>query len=316
MQPHDQDKYERLSLADKMLLEYKSILYKEKIQEDEALTRALECLYIPFCAWLVSQIKDKPLIVGINGAQGSGKSTLTKIIGALLEIGFNKKVVSFSIDDLYKTREQRYKLASDIHPLLATRGVPGTHDAKLGIDILTQLVSKSDFVLSIPVFDKSMDDRLPESLWNRVRGRCDIVLFEGWCVGSIAEDEQALETPINLLEDIDDSARIWRTYVNQQLAADYAELFSFIDVLVQLKIPDFSKVFEWRKLQEQKLKAAMVDSQSMIDMTMSESDIERFIMHYERITRHTLEEMPTRANVVMELGDDHRVSNVILRSEI
>ena len=83
-----------------------------------------------------------------------------------------------------------------------------------------------------------------------------------------------------------------------------------------LKIPDFSKVFEWRELQEQKLKALLTDEENKDNQTMSESELNRFIMHYERITRHTLQEMPTRADVVFSLGDDHKVKAIKVKEGI
>lgn len=309
------DKDELLQLADRLLPVFKSLLAEEKIPEDEAFIESLKCLYIPLCAWLVNQQKNKALIVGINGSQGSGKSTLSRILTAILELGFNKKIVSFSIDDLYLSRDQRAELAEEVHPLLETRGVPGTHDVALGISILNQLIQGNGSELLIPVFDKSIDDRMPESRWTRVSPGCDIVIFEGWCVGSVAEGENTLSSPINELEKQDDQDAVWRSYVNHQLQGDYAEWFSLIDVMVMLKIPDFEKVYEWRKLQEQKLKTSLVENQAVTDKTMSETEIERFIMHYERISRHTLNEMPARADVVMQLGDDHRVSKVIVRSK-
>ena len=309
------DKDELQLLADGLLPVFKSLLAQEKIPEDEAFIESLKCLYIPLCAWLVRQQKDKALIVGINGSQGSGKSTLSRILAAILELGFNKKIVSFSIDDLYLSRDQRTKLAEEVHPLLKTRGVPGTHDVALGISILNQLIQGNGSKLLIPMFDKSIDDRIPESSWTRVSTDCDIVIFEGWCVGSVAEDQQALQLPVNELEKLEDTDAVWRNFVNHQLQSDYADWFSLIDILVMLKIPDFKKVYEWRKLQEQKLKASLVDNQTVTDKTMSETEIERFIMHYERISRHTLNEMPARADVVIALGDNHRVSNVIVRGK-
>ncbi|MCW8957029.1 MAG: hypothetical protein OQL09_09105 [Gammaproteobacteria bacterium] len=309
------DKAELQQLTDRILPVFKSLLVQEKIPESEAFNESVKCLYIPLSAWLTCQQKDAPLIIGINGSQGSGKSTLTRILVAILELGFNKKVVSFSIDDLYLSRDQRTELARDVHPLFRTRGVPGTHDIELGISILNQLLQRKSAEIKIPVFDKSIDDRLPESEWNRVHGICDIVIFEGWCVGSIAQGRQALESPINGLEKAEDKDGVWRKYVNQQLEGVYAELFSLIDIMLMLKIPDFEKVYEWRKLQEQKLKASLADNPAMTDNTMSESEIERFIMYFERITRHTLDEMPARADVVMELGEDHRVRNVIVKGK-
>lgn len=302
---------ELLRLTDKMLPGFKALLAEEKIPENEAFIESLQCLYIPLCAWLVSQQNDRTIIVGINGSQGSGKSTLTKILSAILEQGFNKKIVSFSIDDLYKTHAQRLELAGDIHPLLETRGVPGTHDAELGISILNHFIQSDDSKIHIPVFDKSIDDRMPEMNWTQANGNCDIVIFEGWCVGSIAEDEHSLQPAMNELERVEDKDVIWRKYVNLQLDGVYAELFSLIDVLVMLKIPDFNKAYEWRQLQENKLKESIAESSDIKNKIMSDSEIERFIMHYERITRHTLDEMPERANIVLELDNDHHVKKVI-----
>ena len=308
----DWDDQQRIN---KILPVFDSILAEEKIPQDPLFTDALKYLYIPLSQYLTNKQKGKPLIVGINGSQGSGKSTLTKILSAILKHGFNKKVVSFSIDDLYKSKDQRQLLAEQIHPLLETRGAPGTHDAELGISILNHLLEKKPSTLLIPVFDKSIDDRLPEPDWSSVNEACDIVIFEGWCVGALAQEEASLLTPINKLEKQEDENGAWRNFVNQNLNDVYAELFSLINILLMLKVPDFEKVIEWRKLQEEKLKSSIANRPGDKNKTMNESEVERFIMHYERITRHTLDEMPERADIVLELGNDHHVKNVIVRNE-
>lgn len=309
------DKLKQQQLEASLLPVFKSLLAQEKIPVDEPFIDSLKCLYIPLCAWLAEKHEDRALIVGINGAQGSGKSTLSRILKAILELGFDKKVISFSIDDFYLSRDQREQLARQVHPLLKTRGVPGTHDVSRGIAIIRQILQGNAAELSIPVFDKSTDDRMHESHWTRVSADCDLVIFEGWCVGSVAEDQSALQSPINALEQLEDKDGVWRKYVNHQLQHDYAEWFSLIDVLLMLKIPDFGKVYEWRQLQEQKLIASLAGQPGSGGKTMSEAEIERFIMHYERISRHTLQEMPARADVVMALGNDHRVSNVVVRGK-
>ncbi|MDH5423925.1 MAG: hypothetical protein OEY29_02890 [Gammaproteobacteria bacterium] len=299
-------------LSKRTLPHFMQLLSEEKIPAEANLIEAHKNLYVPFCAWLAAQPKSVPQIIGINGSQGSGKSTLTKILSNILEHGFNKRVVSFSIDDLYKTKQSRQLLAREIHPLFATRGVPGTHDIDLGIAVIEHLLRKQNTELAIPVFDKSCDDRLPESEWTKFQGECDIVLFEGWCVGAACEADEALLTPVNTLEKEEDASATWRRHVNQQLRSRYADLFSLIDTLILLKIPDFNKVFEWRKLQEKKLKAS-ISSDSKNNATMSDTEIDRFIMHYERITKHTLKEMPDRCDIVFELGDDHQIKHVITK---
>jgi D-glycerate 3-kinase len=251
--------------------------------------------------------------VGINGSQGSGKSTLSKILHLLLSRGFDKRVVVISIDDLYLSRSERLHLAAKVHPLLATRGVPGTHDTQLARQILTRLKQGKRENLTIPVFDKARDDRAPASRWQNVSGPVDIILFEGWCVGSAAQPEQELDRAINSLESMDDGNQQWRRYVNQQLAGPYRELFDLIDVLVMLKIPDMKHVFEWRLLQENKLRQSLAEQPEAAQRVMTEKELKRFIMHYERITRSSLKEMPDRADVVLQLNAQHQVDTIVLK---
>ncbi|VAW61890.1 D-glycerate 3-kinase, plant type [hydrothermal vent metagenome] len=300
-------------LTEKLLPSVKLLLMDEKIPPDPSLSNALAVIYIPLALSLLNKQTHSPLIVGINGSQGSGKSTLAKIIKKILEQGFNKKVISFSIDDLYKTRDQRKQLAKTLHPLLSTRGVPGTHDTELGISIFNQLLNKKQTECWIPVFDKAIDDRLPESQWTHVNGNCDIILFDGWCVGSIAQTSEQLKTPINTLEKQQDYDGRWRSFVNQQLNGPYAELFSFIDFLIMLEIPSFNKVYEWRKLQEKKLSAHTANKQGSKTAIMSDPEIEHFIMHFERITKHTLEEMPERCDILLPIEDNHQIKKISTR---
>ena len=160
------DKAEQKRMVNSMLPIFKSILSDEKIDETASFIHSLETLYLPFSSWLASQHQNKPVIIGINGAQGSGKSTLTRIIHSILENIFEKNVVSLSIDDLYKSKHQRLILSKEIHPLLSTRGVPGTHDTGLGVSILKHLKNKSSSEIKIPRFDKSIDDQAAESSWS------------------------------------------------------------------------------------------------------------------------------------------------------
>lgn len=294
--------------------DFRALLTQEAIDLDVDMRQQLQRLYLPLAAWLAHQADTQPLVLGINGAQGSGKSTLAKILVLLLEQAFDKTVISLSIDDLYKTRAQRRELAETVHPLLVTRGVPGTHDVELGIELLTRLKQGVNSKLALPVFDKASDDRLPESNWTQVKAKPDIIIFEGWCVGAVAEDATSLQQPINELETTEDADGSWRHYVNEQLAGPYQQLFDLIDVLLMLKVPDFDKVFEWRGLQEQKLQASLPDSQRQANNTMSEAELKRFIMHYERITRLTLDEMPSRANVVLALDANHQIAQVSARA--
>ena len=289
---------------------FKQLLREENIPPETALLNQFKAFYLPLSNWLAGQHQHQTLVIGINGAQGSGKSTLTKILARLLEQGFAKHVVSLSIDDLYKTREQRQQMAETIHPLFMTRGVPGTHDVEMGLELFKKLKTTQQQQLLLPRFNKAVDDRYQQESWNLINTPVDIILFEGWCVGAIAEDENALITPINQLEATEDPQHCWRQYVNQQLNGPYQTLFSQIDLLIMLQVPDMKQVYQWRALQEQKLAAIESESKQHI---MSRAQMERFIMHYERITRATLNEMPSRADLVIKLNEAHRVSKVNVR---
>jgi len=251
---------------------------------------------------------DRTLVIGINGAQGTGKSTLAEFLGIMLQAGSNIKCAVLSLDDIYLTRKERQVLANDIHPLLRTRGVPGTHDVQLGVNTISQLIhARAGESVLIPLFDKSEDDRAPEKDWDTYPGGADVVLFEGWCVGARPEPETALLDPVNALEQSEDSDGRWRRYVNDTLADKYQQLFGLIDCLVMLRAPSMQCVFEWRWLQEQKLAATKKGHGRGL---MDQQQVQRFMQHYERITRYMLQEMPTCADQIFNLAPDHGIESV------
>lgn len=271
------------------------------------LAAELPRLYLPLAAWLAQRVGwAGPLLVGINGAQGSGKSTLCALLAELLAQGFGLRCCVLSIDDLYLTREKRRRLSQQIHPLLATRGVPGTHDVGLGLQLFERLRSAAaDSCTPLPRFDKATDERVSEPSFDNFRGRPDLILFEGWCVGAVAQERSDLIEAVNLLEETEDLDGVWRNYVNQCLKEDYPQLFEQLDLLLMLKIPCWEMVGRWRGRQEAQLAATRRGSG-----VMDEAGLRRFIMHYERLTRYQLSEMPQRADLVLELNDAQRVLRV------
>ena len=287
---------------------FNAICTQQKITSD--LTPYLSSLYIPFATWLFNKhSKTKgTLIVGVNGAQGSGKTTLSLLLASILKTAYNANVVTLSIDDIYKTRLERQQMAHDIHPLFQTRGVPGTHDTSLGIQLLTDFKKlESGETMSYPVFDKGNDDRAQKKNWPNCRGVIDIILFEGWCVSARPQKVGRLDKPVNVLEVEEDKTGEWRTAVNNHLKNDYKKLFNLLDYLVFLKIPNFSSILKWRGLQEQKLINHQQHEQHL--MTSSES-LQRFINHYERLTRHQLEYLPELADLTIDIGTNHQAEKV------
>lgn len=269
---------------------------------EEAIPRPSDALiadfYVPMAAWVAEHAEDRMLVLGLSGAQGTGKSTLARLLALLLGRLYGMRVAILSLDDLYLTAAERARRAEAIHPLLATRGVPGTHDVSLGIRTIRALREKKP--LALPRFDKSRDERVPVAEWPRWEGRCDVVIFEGWCVGARPQRPHELREPVNGLERLEDPAGDWRYYVNRELGGDYQALFSELDVLMMLQPPDFEHVIDWREAQEAKLR-----ERSSGPEVMTPSGVRRFVMHFERITRFMWDEMPDRADVVVHLGDDH-----------
>jgi D-glycerate 3-kinase len=241
---------------------------------------------------LAERRSPKPLVVGLCGAQGSGKSTVSSALEARIE-----RAVTFSIDDLYLGHAAREELARRVHPLLATRGVPGTHDPILGIKVLTALCRGNP--VALPRFDKASDDRAPSKAWPIIEGGCDLVIFEGWCVGARPQQPLELVQPINRLEAEEDQDGRWRNFVNRSLAGDYQRLFGCIDMLALLEAPSWETVLGWRMQQEHELRAISPNGTRIMD----DQELVRFVSLFERLTRHILAEMPARADLVIKLNE-------------
>lgn len=259
----------------------------------------IERVHVPLAARIAGRAagrRDKPFVLGVCGPQGSGKSTMVASLEHLLE-DRGLRVAALSLDDLYLTRAERAALAHRVHPLLATRGVPGTHDVALGLDLIARLGAAG--VVALPAFDKATDDRRPAEAWPRVTAPVDLLLFEGWCVGARPQPEAALAVPVNALERDEDPNGTWRRHVNTALAGPYQQLFAAIDELVLLQSPDFAAVYGWRLEQERKLCERLVAAGADTSRLMDAPQLARFLQHFERLTRHIMAEMPSRADVVI-----------------
>lgn len=255
---------------------------------------------------LVGQALDDALgagvevpVLAISGLQGSGKSTLAAQVVALAEAR-GLRAAMLSIDDVYLTRAQRQRLAREVHPLLLTRGPPGTHDLPLAHATFDAIAARQP--IALPRFDKLADERVAPAQWPRVDGPLDLLVFEGWFLGTPAQTEAELTPPLNALErDADPDGR-WRHWCNQALAADYPSLWQRCDRLWFLQPPDFAVIPRWRWQQEQNMQAAQPERSSM-----SRAQLERFVQYYERVSRHALRTLPALADRVIALDAQRRI---------
>ena len=260
---------------------------------------------LPLARAIIRRVRqsDQLVIVGLCGSQGSGKSTATGVLCELLRLD-DLPAVALSIDDFYLPRAQREELARTVHPLLRTRGVPGTHDVELAQAVIDSLAAAEP--VPLPSFDKATDDRRPRNLWPVFQGPARAVILEGWCVGAIPQSAAQLAAPVNELERAEDADGSWRGYVNAQLAGPYRALFDRLSPLVLLQAPSFEVVYGWRLEQEHKLRERLLKEGADTGGVLSDAAVSRFVSHYERLTRHILAEMPQRADHVISLDAQRR----------
>lgn len=251
-------------------------------------------------ATLVLPIRG-PAIIGITGAQGTGKSTLAAQLAKQLSAQ-GRPTAIVSLDDYYLNRAQRRQLARQVHPLLAQRGVPGTHRIEQALlDAHNFLQGKA---VAWPRFDKALDEPgspcMPQT--------AELLLVEGWCLGLAPQSERALQEPINTLEHQQDADGRWRRYVNQQLTTAYADYWQLLKPLIWLQAPDWQAVCRWRQKQEQQL-------WHQRGMGMTKEQLAQFMLSFERLTQASWQQLPTRADLRIQLNQQQQpITTVIINS--
>ena len=276
-----------------------------KLLVDEFYQPLVQRIYTKF------QQNKKPFFVGINGCQGSGKSTLSAYIAQFLSSAYSLNVVVMSLDDFYLTKKERNKLAKDIHPLLNKRGVPGTHNTQLLKRVIVQL-KENKREISIPKFNKATDEPYTKKHWQFIEQPADIVILEGWCWGVPAQDESQLIKPVNSLEKQKDRKMVWRRYVNLQLEKHYQPLYQLFDFWIALQAPSFDYVYRWRLEQEQKLALKYKSTGIITEQTavMNAEQILDFIQYFQRLSEHGLKTLPLFADTTFLLDQNRHIHNV------
>lgn len=229
-----------------------------------------------------------PLIVGLQGPQGSGKTTLTnQLVSRLAEKEIKAAVLS--IDDLYLPFSglERVARENEGNVLLAGRGQPGTHDVELGAQLLRELNTINEEEgksVELPVFDKSLNsgkgDRSPEHKVI-VSSPLDVVVLEGWCLGFAP-------LPINVLRQRykEAASRQPRAYFSSHTLSHLEMINTNLLILqrswypylsggfIQLVPQTIETVFEWRLEAEHAMKAKNGGK------GMTDEEVRRFVERY------------------------------------
>ena len=274
--------------------------------------RMIKSFLIPLCFWISKKAdKKKPYIAGLAGGQGTGKTTTSSLIKIILTKYFKLKVFRISIDDFYKTRKERIDLSKRVHPMLLTRGVPGTHDINMMLSFFRKAKSKKFKKLKLPTFNKAIDDRFNKKKWYDLNQKPDVIIFEGWCVGAKPEKNITLKKTINLMEKAKDQKQIWRKYVNQQLKYKYKNLYSHLNCLIYLKAKNFSLLQKWRLKQERKLLLKSKKNSKL--KIMNKENVLSFMQTYQRITQNMFRNMPKYASIVLNLNSNHQIKTAVYK---
>ena len=276
--------------------------------------RMIKSFLIPLCFWISKKAnKKKPYFVGLAGGQGTGKTTISSLIRIILIKYFKLNVFRISIDDFYKTRKERISLSKRVHPMLLTRGVPGTHDINMMLNFFRKVKSKNFKRLKLPTFNKAIDDRFNKKKWYDLKNKPDVIIFEGWCVGARSENNNTLKKTINSMENTKDQKQIWRKYVNQQLKSKYKKLYSQLNCLIYLKAKNFSLLQKWRLKQERKL--WLNSKRKSNSKIMSKSDVLNFMQTYQRITQNMFRNMPKYSSIIINLNSNHQIKSAVYKQK-
>ena len=250
---------------------------------------------------LFNQLQNKKTLM-IAGSQGSGKSTLSLLIKTYFKKFYKKDVVILSIDDFYLSSHQRKQLANKSKTnLFKTRGVPGTHNLKSLNNSIDKLKANK-FPVYLPVFDKVTDNK---KNYTRKVNKADLIILEGWCVGTKPVEPSYLKKNINELEKKSDPDMIWRTSYNQALI-EYQKLFNKFNYYIFIKLPDWKYVINWKYKQELNLRSLRSDSHLKKKLYI-------FIQYYEKLSKWMSLTCPDICNVLITLDKNQKMSKIIYK---
>ncbi len=254
--------------------------------------------YLPVARWCRATLEGlakRPVVIGVSGPQGAGKSTLADVVVRGLG-ACGVRGIAISIDDFYLTHAEQQALAARFpgNRALAQRGYPGTHDVALGRAVLDDLCAGRATL--VPAYDKSQHDgrgdRAPRSAFRRIEGRLDVVLLEGWMLGFSPVDPDALSPELRA--------------PNEMLAA-YAAWHERLDALVRLDARSLDDVVRWRVGSE---RARRERGEGALSEEEAHDYIERFLPAYRAYVPGLRERPPCARVLTVELDSGRRAVRV------
>jgi D-glycerate 3-kinase len=249
---------------------------------------------------ILFKLKFKKKIM-VAGSQGSGKSSLSKLIKLYLEKFYYKSVVIISMDDFYLSKRQRMQLSKNIHPLFLTRGAPGTHDLELLNKKILQIFDKK-FPVYLPIFDKVTDTR--KRTYRKVL-KGDVIIFEGWCAGAQPVNQSYLQKNFNNLEKYKDKNFIWRNSYNKYLN-EYQKIFSQFNYFIYFQFNQWSHVLDWKYKQELELRDKKKD-------LALKKYLKEFIQYYEKVSKWMHLKVPKYCNILIKLNAHQKIKSIKLK---
>lgn len=231
-------------------------------------------------------------VFAISGAQGSGKTTLAASLQQALQQR-SMRVGVVSLDDYYLSRNERQKLAEQVHPLLSQRGVPGTHHvSRLQLDLAAHLAGQP---VALPRFDKALDDVVADTPLCHY----DVLIIEGWCLGAVSQSEAELAVPVNAF-DMLPNAVCWRQFQNEQLQQHYQPVWPLLQPMVYLQAPDWPTVCIWRQQQEAEL-------WHQRGTGMDAAALTQFMLPFQRLTEAMLRGGLAGQPLVLKLDQNRQI---------